>query len=302
MVDIDIAVIGSLNRDLTVRTPRLPQPGETVLGTRHYSNGGGKGANQTVAAARLGSSVALIGRVGDDDHGVALIDDMTSEGIDTSGIGIDAELPTGVAVITVDDDAENTIVVSPGANMGLTPDHVTNHRDLISGAKVTLAQLEVPIETVTAAADTATGLVCLNPAPAQPLPAELLSRVDVLVPNRSELATMTGTPLPQTTVDVRQAASLLDFSGAVVVTLGADGALVIDGDSATHVESPHVDAVDPTGAGDAFCGALAHSLSQGQTILEAARWAVVAGAIAVTRHGAQASMPTPAEIDALAKA
>jgi len=298
-VDTDIAVVGSLNRDLTVRTSRHPQPGETVLATRHYTDGGGKGANQAVAAARLGGSVFMIGRVGNDEHGVALVDDLASEGIDTTGIGIDEKSPTGIAVITVDDNAENTIVVSPGANMSLTPHHVAAHRDLIAGAKVMLAQLEVPVETVTAAAEAAAGLVCLNPAPAQPLPGELLNRVDVLVPNRSELAHLTGIPLPQTVGEVKRAVSHLHFTGAVVVTLGADGALVLDGDTVLHVEAPHIDAVDPTGAGDAFCGALAHSLSQGRTILEAARWAVVAGAVAATRTGAQASMPTPADIEAL---
>jgi len=298
-VDIDIAVIGSLNRDLTVRTSRHPQPGETVLGTRHYWDGGGKGANQAVAAARLGSRVGMIGRVGHDDHGAALINDLASEGIDTTGIGVSEETLTGLAVITVDDDTENTIVVSPGANMSLGTDHIAAHQVLLAEAKVTLAQLEVPLETVVAAAEAAGGLVCLNPAPARPLPDELLHRVDVLVPNRSELAFLTGIPLSQTIGEVERAVSRLRFSGAVVVTLGADGALVIDGDTVAHVEAPHVEAVDPTGAGDAFCGALAHSLSQGQTLLEAASWAVVAGAVSATRHGAQTSMPTPTDMEAL---
>ena len=298
-MDPDIAVVGSLNRDLTVRTSRHPQPGETVLGTRHYSDGGGKGANQAVAAARLGSSVAMIGRVGDDDHGAVLIKDLASEGIDTTGIGIDKVSPTGIAVIVIDDNAENTIVVSPGANMSLTPNHIATHRDLIAGSTVMLAQLEVPVTTVTAAAEESGGLVCLNPAPARPLPDELLDRVDVLLPNRSELAYLAGTPLPQTIGDVEQAASHLSFSGLVVVTLGAEGALVIDEETVIHIEAPRVDAVDPTGAGDAFCGALAHSLSRGQNILEAARWAVVAGAVATTCRGAQASMPSPADVEAL---
>ena len=298
-MDTDIAVVGSLNRDLTVRTSRHPQPGETVLATRHYSDSGGKGANQAVAAARLGSSVAMIGRVGDDDHGVVLIKDLASEGVDTTGIGIDKVSPTGIAVIVIDDNAENTIVVSPEANMSLTPDHTAAHRDLIAGSKVMLAQLEVPVATVTAAAKASCGLVCLNPAPARTLPDELLDRVDVLLPNRSELAYLAGTPLPQTIDDVERAASHLSFSGVVVVTLGAEGALVIDEETVFHVEAPRVDAVDPTGAGDAFCGALAHSLSRGQTILEAARWAVVAGAVATTRRGAQASMPSPADVAAL---
>ena len=255
-----------------------------------------------MASALLGSSVALIGRVGNDDYGVALIDEMNSVGIDTSGIGIDADLPTGIAVITVDDRAENTILVSPGANMSLTADHVATHRDLIAGAKVTLAQLEVPVECVTAAAKASTGLVCLNPAPARPLPDELLNRVDVLVPNRSELTYLNGAALLKTTEEVERAVSHLRFSGAVVVTLGEDGALVIDDDTVTHVKAPHVDAVDPTGAGDAFCGALAHMLSQGRTLVQAARWAVVAGAVAATRPGAQTSMPSPADVEALLRA
>jgi len=241
----------------------------------------------------------MIGRVGHDDHGAALINDLASEGIDTTGIGVSEETLTGLAVITVDDDTENTIVVSPGANMSLGTDHIAAHQVLLAEAKVTLAQLEVPLETVVAAAEAAGGLVCLNPAPARPLPDELLHRVDVLVPNRSELAFLTGIPLSQTIGEVERAVSRLRFSGAVVVTLGADGALVIDGDTVAHVEAPHVEAVDPTGAGDAFCGALAHSLSQGQTLLEAASWAVVAGAVSATRHGAQTSMPTPTDMEAL---
>lgn len=299
-LSIDIAVVGSINYDLTVVTPRHPRPGETVLGTTHYSGGGGKGANQAVAASRLGSRVALIGRVGDDDLGTELVAGLAVEGIDTSGIDVAAKAPTGIAVITVDEAAENTIVVSPGANMTLSPDQIEEHREVIAGAKVLLAQLEVPLGAITAAVDAARGLVCLNPAPAQKLPDQLLDRVDVLIPNRSELALLAGTGVPKTVEEAAGAAQRLSTKGIVVVTLGAEGALVVDGNGeVTHLEAPGIEAVDPTAAGDAFCGALAHSLSRGEPILDGARRAVVAGALAATRRGARDALPSPAEVESL---
>lgn len=295
----DIAVVGSLNHDLTVHTPRHPKPGETVLGTSHYSSGGGKGANQAVAAARLGSAVAMIGAVGDDEHGQALLAALASDGIDLSGVGIRPTAPTGLAVITIDSDAENTIVVSPGANLTLTPADIASHADVISGARVLLAQLEVPVETVMAAAELVTETFCLNPAPAQTLPRELLNRVDVLIPNRSELADLAGVDEPSTEDQVMAAVARLEFAGAVVVTLGADGALIVEDGIATTVPAPRVEAVDPTGAGDAFCGALAHGLARGSDLETSTRRAVVAGAIASTRNGAQPSMPAAEQLEAL---
>ncbi len=299
MVAADIVVIGSINRDLTVVTASLPKPGETVMGRRHYSGGGGKGANQAVAAARLGSRVAMVGRVGDDEHGTTLRTALQDEGIDVAGIGVDPELPSGLAVITVDDNAENTIVVSPGANARLSPEHLDS--ELVAGAQVVLAQLEIPLETVSAAARIATGIFVLNPAPAQQLPDELLAGVDILVPNRPELSVLTGRDEPITVEAATAAAASLRHGGPTVVTLGAAGALVVEGDERVLVPAPVVDPVDPTGAGDAFCGALAVSLSRGTDLVDAVTMAVVAGALATTRPGAQSAMPTALEVETASK-
>lgn len=296
-VDPDVVVIGSINHDLTVVTARHPSPGETVLGTGHYSGGGGKGANQAVAAARLGANVAMVGRVGHDEHGRALVGGLLDEGIDVSAVGVDEEAPTGLAVITIDQHAENTIVVIPGSNMRLLPAHLDE--GLISSASVVLAQLEVPLGTVIAAARLATGAFVLNPAPANPLPEDLLAMVDVLVPNRPELALLTGSGEPKTIAEVEQAARSLGHGGDVVVTLGAEGALLVGQDRATRVPAPEVSPVDPTGAGDAFCGALARGMSAGMDLLDAVEKAVVVGALATTRPGAQAAMPTQEEAEVL---
>jgi ribokinase len=239
----------------------------------------------------MGSSVQMIGCVGDDEHGAALVDALVSDGIDASGVVTHPTAPTGLAVITIDDSAENTIVVSPGANQELKSEHLTS--DAISSAKVLLAQLEVPIETVTAAAAMATGIVCLNPAPSQSLPSELLDRVDVLIPNRTELADLSG-------VDHLDVARQIGFKGTLIVTLGSEGAAIVQDGSVVRVAAPVIEAVDPTGAGDAFCGAVAHGLAQGTDIESAVRKAVVAGAMAATRPGAQPSMPTASEVEAFA--
>ena len=294
---IDVAVVGSINHDITVFTARLPGPGETVLGSEHFSANGGKGANQAVAAARLGGSVAMFGRVGNDEHGRALVEALDKEGIDTSGVSTDGTLPSGLAAITVDSSAENTIVVSPGANQALTPRHLEAHADAISGAAVLLAQLEVPIETVLAASEIAGGTVCLNPAPAPLLPRELVDLVDVLIPNRSELAAMAGVEEPTSPDEVAKAAKALEFAGALVVTLGPEGAMIIDSNQETHIPPPKVEAVDPTGAGDAFCGAVAHGLAEGADLVSSVRKAVVVGALAATRRGAQTSMPGAREAE-----
>lgn len=297
-VDPDIVVIGSINHDLTVVTSRLPTPGETVLGTSHYSGGGGKGANQAVAAARLGAKVAMAGRVGDDEYGRSLVQALADDGVDVSAVDIDDKEPTGLAVITVDVDAENTIVVSPGANMRLLPAHLD--RDLVGKAPIVLAQLEVPLDTVTAAATIATGTFILNPAPGRSLPRDLLERVDILVPNRPELGVLSGGDEPGTVAAVEQAARSLGLS-AVVVTLGAEGALLVTEGGAVPVAAPEVMAVDPTGAGDAFCAALAQGLSVGMDLPRAVERAVVAGALATTRPGAQTAMPTLDEVESLAR-
>lgn len=295
---LDLAIVGSINHDITVFTESLPVPGETVLGSEHFSANGGKGANQAVAAARLGSSVAMFGRVGSDENGRVLIDALQEEGVDTEGITVDEQVPTGLAVITVDSSAENTIVVSPGANQSLTPRDVTAHADTISSAGLVLAQLEVPLKTVMAAAEIARGRFCLNPAPSRKLPQELLQMVDVLIPNRSELAALAGVDEPVGQDEINAAVDMIEFDGAIVVTLGADGAMVFESGAAVHAPAPGVEAVDPTGAGDAFCGALVHGLAHGDDLESAVGGAVVVGALATTRRGAQPSMPTSDQVNA----
>jgi ribokinase len=295
----DVVVIGSVNNDITVMTPRLPRSGETVTGTSHFFGPGGKGANQAVAVARLGGDVGLVAVVGADELGEAMRAGLGEEGVDTSAVGVDDEASTGIAVITVDADAENTIVVSPGANHRLTPDVIAGNVAAISSARVVVAQLEVPVESVLAAARACTGIFCLNPAPAQALPAELLERVDVLIPNRSELSMLAGRDEFVSNDEVPAAARAIRPSGTTVVTLGSDGAMLVSLESVEQYEAFSVKAVDPTGAGDAFCGALAYSLSCGHDIEKAVAFSSAAGALAVTRAGAQAGMPTLSEVEAL---
>jgi ribokinase len=294
----EVAVVGSLNLDLVVRVARLPGPGETVSGEDVFANPGGKGANQAVAAARLGRAVAMVGCVGDDQAGRDLLAALDGDGVDTARVRVVAGVPSGTAFITVDEAGENQIVVSPGTNARLTPDDVEAAAVTLEAARVTLLQLEVPQEAVAAAARTAGGLVVLNPAPVRPLPDELLGAVDVLVPNRVELAQLAAAPAPETVADATALAGRL-ASRAVVVTLGAEGALVVEDGRTSHVPAVAVRPVDTTAAGDAFCGGLADALAGGAGLEDAARWAVRVAAAACTRQGAQASLPTPDEVRAL---
>lgn len=295
----DVAVVGSANVDLVVPVEALPRPGQTVLGGDHLRVAGGKGANQAVAAGRLGRAVAMIGRVGDDDHGRLLLASLTSAGVDTTQVAITPEVPSGIALITVDAVGENTIAVSPGANARVTPDDVTAAAAILRSAAVTLVQLEVPLDAVAAAVAVAGGTVIVNPAPAATLAPETLAHIDVLVPNRSELGVLAGTETPETIADAIAAVRQLPGDLAVVVTLGADGALVVDGEVVEHVPACDVTAVDATGAGDAFCGGLADGLSRGMSLATAVRWAVRVAGAATTRWGAQPAMPTPHEVEAL---
>jgi ribokinase len=292
-----VAVVGSINQDLVVTVKRFPEPGETLLGRGHFMAAGGKGANQAVAAARLGQEVTMVGRVGDDAFGHSLRHRLDSEGVGVDHVRIDLERGTGLAVITLDDRAENTIVVSAGANGAVTLDDVAAAESDLVAAEVTLLQLEVPLAAVDAAAELAGGLVVLNPAPAASLPAETLDMVDVLVPNRSELGLLAGVDEPWSLDDVEAAAVALAGPGTVVVTLGAEGALLVSGGPAQLVPAPQVEAVDTVGAGDAFCGALADALARGWTLPRAVEWAVHAGAIATTREGAQTALPTRAQVE-----
>jgi ribokinase len=293
-----VAVVGSLNLDLVVRAARLPGPGETVSGDDVFRNPGGKGANQAVAAARLGRRVAMVGCVGDDAAGRELLESLAGAEVDTERVRVVDGVPSGTAFITVGDDGENQIVVSPGANARLTAADVDDARPALEAAAVTLLQLEVPLEVVAAAAATAGGRVVLNPAPVRDLPGGLLAGVDVLVPNRVELAQLAGARPPSSVEEAAELAGRLP-TRAVVVTLGADGALVVEDGRVTHVPAVPVRPVDTTAAGDAFCGGLADALAGGASLQEAARRAVRVAAAACLRPGAQASLPTPADLEAL---
>ncbi|GAA4883848.1 ribokinase [Kitasatospora terrestris] len=292
-----IAVVGSLNLDLVVPVRHHATPGETVLGGDLVRHPGGKGANQAVAAARLGARVALVGRVGDDDAGGLLRSAVRAAGVDVSHVRTTEGTPSGHALITVDERAENAITVSPGANSRLAAADCEAASELLAAAAVTLLQHEVPVEVDHAAARLAGGLLVHNPAPAL-VGRQLPSGVDVLVPNRAELGALTGRPEPATRGELVAAARELTGVGAVVVTLGADGVLLVDGSTDLHLPARPVDPVDTTAAGDCFCGALAVALAEGRPLDRAARWAAVAAALSTTRHGAQPSLPTRAELDA----
>jgi ribokinase len=294
----EIAVVGSLNLDLVVQVARLPGPGETVSGGDVFRNPGGKGANQAVAAARLGRGVAMVGCVGDDQAGRDLLASLRADGVEAAQVRVVDGVPSGAAFIAVSGDGENQIVVSPGANARLTAEDVSAAGAALRAAAVALVQLEIPLPAVMAAARTAGGRVVLNPAPVRALPEELLGAVDVLVPNRVELAQLAGGPVPGTVEEAAGLAGRLP-ARAVVVTLGADGALVVQDGHASHVPAVPVRPVDTTAAGDAFCGGLADALATGATLQDAARWAARVAAAACTRPGAQASLPTPAEVRAL---
>lgn len=303
----EIVVVGSANLDLVVQVPRVPLVGETVLGGDLARITGGKGANQAVAASRLGARVAMVGRVGSDEGGAMLRRALANDRVDTTHLLTTPEVPNGIAMIAVANDGDNAIVVSPGANARLSVDDIAAASDLIASAKVTLIQLEVPLDAVCAAAHAANGLVVLNPAPApasgpasgpapkSPLPDELLSAVDVLVPNQSELAILAGYDCE---VDERIAPELCEHLpvASVVVTLGARGALVVENGETTHIPAPEIEAVDATAAGDAFCGALASALVRGSTLGNGVAWAVRVGAATTLRPGAQPSLPTHFEV------
>ena len=299
---VNVTVVGSLNMDLVVKAPRLPAVGETVTKGTFGTFPGGKGANQAVAAARLGARVRMVGAIGRDAFGSQLRDGLRRDGVDVSHVIEIEDAPSGVALITVGPQGQNTIVVAPGANWRMTTAHVDAAADLIARSQILLIQLEIPIETVTRAAEIASSAkvrVVLDPAPApeSPLPDRLIRLVDVINPNEVEAKVLTGTNVADER-GARDAAERLLAMGcrSAVIKLGARGAFVADGDTRAAVPGIHVDAVDTTAAGDAFAGALAVALGEGRPIMEAVRFANVAGAISVTRMGAQPSMPRRAEV------
>ena len=296
---MSVTVVGSLNEDVLVTVRRLPGRGETVIGRDVTLAPGGKGANQAAAAARLGPAVAMVGRVGDDAAAERQLAALSSVGVDVSGVHATTGVPTGSATIPVEEGTgENLIVVVPGANGGMTPEDAG--MGVVIFADVVLLQLEIPMEAVRAAAAAARGTVVLTPAPPQPLPEELLALVDVLVPNEHELA-----QLAEAEPGEREPAQLAELARsvapcAVVVTLGARGALVVPVDGNALLQAPPaVTPVDTTGAGDCFCGALAQALARGTDLPGAVRYAVTAAASSTTGPGARGALPDDDDVQAL---
>ena len=293
-----IVVIGSSNTDLVIRTPRIPSPGETLIGSDFMINAGGKGANQAVAAARMGGDVCFVACVGDDGFGAEAVRHYAGEGIATSYIVRRNGVASGVALIAVDDAAENSIVVAPGANALLSPADIDAVESEIAAADYLLVQLEIPMETVARATELAVrhGVrVILNPAPAAPIADEVLARLDLITPNRSETELLTGLKV-ENVGDAVAAAAWFRGRGVrrVAVTMGSAGA-VERGEE--FVPAYRVEAVDTTAAGDVFNGALAVALSEGRELGAAARFAAAASSIACTRIGAQRSIPQRREVD-----
>lgn len=298
-----VVVFGSLNMDLVVRVPRMPQPGETLAGHGFLSNPGGKGANQAVGCARQGARVEMVGRVGDDGFGAGLRTALASHGVDARGVLTTPGVATGVAMIMVDDRAQNCIAVVPGANANVGVQEAEALRDRLGDAGLLLLQLEIPMPAVERAAAIATQAGCtvlLNPAPAQALPQGLWPRVDILVLNETEAGMFSGLASVGPT-NANEAATLLHRRGPrhVIVTLGEHGVVWACGEGTRHFEAVKVQAVDTTAAGDTFIGALGALLVEGRPMEQALSHAIRAAAICVTRPGAQASMPSREEVERL---
>ncbi len=300
-----IVVIGSSNTDMIIQLDHLPRPGETILGGEFTTAAGGKGANQAVGAARAGGQVTFVARVGRDMFGDQAIAGFQRDGIATEFVFRDQTAPSGVALIFVARDGENSIAVAGGANGKLSPADVRKAKEVIAKASAVVMQLETPLETVQAAAGLAAKAgvrVILNPAPAQRLPDSLLRQVSILTPNETEAELLTGIKVTDEAT-AGQAADQLLAKGVqtVILTLGAKGALVATKESKQRVPGFKIKAVDTTAAGDIFNGALAVALSEGQLLLDAVRFACAAAAISVTRLGAQPSAPKRKEIEKLLK-
>ena len=307
-----IVVIGSSNTDMVIKSATIPHPGETVIGGTFVQNAGGKGANQAVAAARLGAQVSMVARVGDDMFGQQAIDLLASEGICTRFVKKDETAASGIALIMVDDAAENSISVASGANENLCPadvDAAEAEAQLISTADMVVVQLETPMATIQHAAELAGKFgvpFILDPAPAPKdgLPEELLSKLTCVKPNETEASYLTGVEVTDAE-SAKKAAQVLHEKGVkiVIITLGRAGVLVSDGVNPDEVlPAIQVEAVDSTAAGDAFSGALATGLSEGKSLVEAARFAIIAAGLSVTKLGAQASMPTRKDVEDYAQA
>ncbi|MFS0821429.1 ribokinase [Bacillus sp. 1P02SD] len=292
----DIVVVGSLNVDMVVNVKQRPEWGETVLGHGFFTGNGGKGGNQAFAAAKLGASVAMLGCVGEDMFGEQLLKGLSEVGVDTSSIEKIPDVSSGVAVISVNGEGENSIIVSPGANDHVTPEYVRKHEQLIRKAKLVMLQLEIPLDTVIEVANIAHTYnvpVMLDPAPARTLPDELYNKVTYLVPNESELGIVADAKISDAeTATAAGTKLLIKGVDTVFAKLGGKGVVVLRENETFFVDPHTVTTIDTTAAGDAFAGALATALVSGKSLQEATEFANAVGALTVTKKGAQASMPT----------
>ncbi len=299
-------VIGSCNMDMTVRCKDLPIPGQTILGDSFYTNPGGKGANQGVAAAKLGARTQIVARVGNGMFIPRFFESYGKVGLGHDYIVRDPETPSGTALIFVDEDGENMIVVAPGANQKLSTADIDAARPVIEGAKVMILQLEVPLETVIHAAKMAKTYdttVILNPAPVRALPQELLQNIDIIVANEVEVMVLSGAKDVDTSTAAAACRPIIESGvDCVITTLGKDGAVIATRDSASKVRGFKVNAIDTTSAGDTFVGALACGLTEGMSLEDATRFANAAAALSATKVGAQQSMPTRDEVDEMLSA
>ncbi len=300
-----IVVVGSSNTDMIVKVPRIPRPGETILGGKFSTAAGGKGANQAVAAVRAGGQVTFIARVGDDMFGQQALRGFEADGIDVQYVKTDPSEPSGVALIFVDDKGENSIAVASGANACLSPQDVDEAATAIRSADILLMQLETPLATVQRAAEIARGSgvkVILNPAPAMPLDDALLANLTIITPNESEAELLTGVAVTDTASAEAAAKALLDRGIEVaIITLGSKGALLKTSKLTKVIPGFQVTAVDATAAGDVFNGSLAVALAEGKALEDAVRFANAAAALSVTKLGAQPSIPKREEIERLIK-
>ena len=300
-----IIVFGSINMDLVTKTPRLPVAGETLTGHEFFTAGGGKGANQAVAAAKLGIPTQMVGRLGNDDFGRQLLRHLQAADVQTDGVLVDETTSSGVAVITVDDAGENNIIIIAGANGRLNETDVERLRSRLPGAAALLMQLEIPLPTVQLAAQAAQSAgvpVILDPAPAQDIPSELYPLIDIITPNQLEASQLVGFPVDGEEA-ARQASAELQQRGAskVIVKLGDRGVFCATAEETFFVPAFWVQAVDTVAAGDAFNGTLAVALAQGRSLREAVLWGTAAGALSATKAGAQPSLPDRKTFEAFLK-
>ena len=291
----NICVIGSLNMDLVVNVDTMPKPGQTIIGSNFKEVPGGKGANQAVAMARLNGNVSMIGKVGEDGFGQTLINSLKNDKVDTTYIQT-SKGATGVALITVDKNAQNSIVVSPGANFEVKEDDIDNNIEAIKNSDIVVLQLETPLNTIKYALNKAKELnkyTILNPAPAVKLDDEIIKNVDLLTPNETELEIISGVSI-ETEEDIQKAAQIMIEKGVkeLIVTLGSKGSLYINKEKSMFKKAYKVEAVDTTAAGDSYTGALAVALSQDKNIVDAMDFASKVGALSVLKEGAQSSLPT----------